>query len=359
MTRTGYAAVLLCALVAAAGETGQGQRAADDRIRRARQPIPNQYIVVLNAGEDAGEVGREAATVHGGRPMRTYGRAMNGFAMQLTPEAAGRLAEDPRVRFVEEDRLMSIAQTQTNPPGGLDRIDQRILPLDGAYAYAELATFVRVHVIDTGLRVSHEEFGGRAFLAGDYVDDDGDGDPSDVGNDDAEPATPDGADCHGHGTHVAGTIGGTTYGVAKHVRLYAHRVLNCSGSGSVSGAIAAIDAITADGYRPALVNMSLGGEPSEALDAAVRGAIAQGLTFVVAAGNSLSDASNFSPARVADAVTVGATDTNDVRAWFSNYGPSLDLFAPGVGVLSAWHTSSSSSGPASQTPLEMKWCSRS
>ena len=338
MTRTGLAAVLLCALVLASGDTTQGQRRSDDRVRRARQPIPNQYIVVLNAGEDAGEVGRDAATVHRGRSMRTYRRAMNGFAMQLTPEAAGRLAEDPRVRFVEEDSVISIAQMQTNPPGGLDRIDQRTLPLDGAYAYTELATFVRVHVIDTGVRVSHQEFGGRAFLAGDYVDDDGDGDPSDVGNDDADPATPDGADCHGHGTHVAGTIGGTTYGVAKHVGLYAHRVLNCSGSGSVSGAIAAIEAITADGYRPALVNMSLGGEPSDALDAAVSGAIAQGLTFVVAAGNSLSDASNFSPARVGDAVTVGATDTNDVRAWFSNYGPSLDLFAPGVGVVSAWHT---------------------
>jgi hypothetical protein len=339
MTRTGYAAVLLCVLVAAAGETGRSQRPANEGIRRARQPIPNQYIVVLNAGEDAGEVGRDAAAVHRGRSMRTYRRAMNGFAMQLTPDAAGRLAEDPRVRFVEEDRIISIAQVQANPPGGLDRIDQRALPLDGAYAYGELATFVRVHVIDTGLRVSHQEFAGRAFLAGDYVDDDGNGDPSDVGNDDADPATADGADCHGHGTHVAGTIGGTTYGVAKHVRLYAHRVLDCNGAGTVSGAIAAIEAITADGYRPALVNMSLGGEPSDALDAAVRGAIAQGLTFVVAAGNSLSDASNFSPARVGDAVTVGATDTSDVRAWFSNYGSSLDLFAPGVGVLSAWHTS--------------------
>lgn len=338
MKRAGFAALLVCAAVFAGESVGQGQGRGDGRMRRSRQPIPNQYIVVLNAGEDPGQVGREAAAAHRGRPLHTYRRALNGFAVQLTAEAAARLSEDPRVRFVEEDSVLTASQSQTNPPGGLDRIDQRLLPLDGIYAYGEVAAFVRVHVIDTGIRVTHQEFGGRAAIGGDYVDDDGDGDPSDVANDDADPSSADGVDCNGHGTHVAGTIGGATYGVAKSVTLRSYRILDCAGSGSVSGALAAIEAINNDAYRPAVVNMSLGGEASDALDAAVRGAIANGLTFVVAAGNSLSNASNFSPARVAEAVTVGATDVNDVRAWFSNYGPALDLFAPGVDVASAWFT---------------------
>lgn len=351
MKRTGIAALLLCVGVLAAGEVGEGQGREQGRVRRAQKPIPNQYIVVLNAGEDPGEVGRQTAAAHRGRPLHTYRRALNGFSVRLTPDAAARLAEDARVQFVEEDRVISIAQSQTNAPAALDRIDQRMLPLDGAYEYGEVATFVRVHVIDTGVRASHQEFGGRAFVAGDYVDDDGDGDPMDLANDDADPTSLDGADCNGHGTHVAGIIGGTTYGVAKSVSLRAYRVLNCEGSGSLSGALAALDSIGNDGYRPAIVNMSLGGEPSDALDTAVREAIASGLTFVVAAGNSLSDASNFSPARVSEAVTVGATDVNDIRGWFSNYGPSLDLFAPGVNILSAWFTSDSATMAVSGTSM--------
>ena len=351
MMRTAIAALLLCAGVLAAGEVGQGQGAGQGRMRRAQTPIPNQYIVVLNEGEDPGEVGRQVAATHNGRPFHTYRRALKGFALRLTAEAAARLAEDPRVRFVEEDSVISTLQSQTNAPAALDRIDQRMLPLDGAYEYGEVAAFVRVHVIDSGVRVSHQEFSGRALVAGDFVDDDGDGDASDVANDDADPSAPDGADCNGHGTHVAGIIGGATFGVAKHAALRAYRVLNCQGSGSVSGALAALEAISNDGYRPAVVNMSLGGEPSEALDTAVRGAIAGGLTFVVAAGNSLSDASNFSPARVAEAVTVGATDVNDLRGWFSNYGPSLDLFAPGVNVVSAWFTSDAATMAISGTSM--------
>lgn len=351
MRYTATSALFVCAALLVSGQTMESQGRGNPKLRRARQPIANQYIVVVNDGEDPGQVGQDAATAHGGRRLHTFRRAVRGFAMRLTPGAAERLAFDPRVRFVEEDGVVTITQVQVGAPANLDRIDQRFRPIDGSYAYDELAAFVRVHVIDTGIRASHQEFGGRAVIAGDYVDDDGDGDPLDVGNDDPDPSTPDGADCHGHGTHVAGTIGGSTYGVAKQVRLHAHRALNCAGSGSVSGVVAAIEAITADPYRPAVVNMSLGGEPSEVLDAAVRDAIASGITFVVAAGNSFANASNFSPARVAEAITVGATDVNDVRAWFSNYGPSLDLFAPGVSVVSASHTGDTATAVMSGTSM--------
>jgi subtilase family serine protease len=349
------ARLLLCAavLLVAGGEAGetQGRAAGEGQVRRARRPVPNQYIVVLNQGEDPDQVGRDAAVVHGGRPGRQFRRAFRGFTVRLAAREAARLAGDPRVAFVEEDGILSVSQVQTGAPPNLDRIDQRFLPLDGTYAYAELGSYVRVHVVDTGVRISHQEFGGRAVIAGDYVDDDGDGDPGDIGNDDGFPALPDGADCHGHGTHVAGIIGGATYGVAKNVSIYSHRVLSCNGSGTVSGALAAIEAITNDSYRPAVVNMSLGGEPSDALDAAVRTAIQAGITFVVAAGNSFSDARNFSPARVAEAITVGATDATDTRAWFSNYGPALDLFGPGVSVQSAWYTGDTATAALSGTSM--------
>jgi aqualysin 1 len=351
MKSTRFAILAICAALLFAGASGQGQGRVEGRIRHARQAIPNQYIVILDGGEDPVAVARQSAAAFGGRALHIFRRALNGFSVRLTPAAAATLAADPRVRFIEEDSVITVSQVQTSPPPNLDRIDQRQLPLDGSYAYGELGSFVRVHVIDTGIRASHQEFQGRAVIAGDFVDDDGDFDPRDVGNDDGDPANPDGADCHGHGTHVAGTIGGATYGVAKGVALYAYRVLGCDGSGSLSSALAAIDAINADSYRPSLVNMSLGGDPSDALDAAVRASIASGITYVVAAGNSFADASNFSPARVSEAVTVGATDVNDVRAFFSNYGPSLDLFAPGVSITAAGHTADDATATFSGTSM--------
>jgi subtilase family serine protease len=349
MKSTRVAVLVTGAALLLAGDAGHGQQ--QGLVRRARKPIPNQYIVVLNGGEDPGQSGRQMAAAHGGRAMFTFRRALNGFSVRMTPDAAAALALDPRVSFIEEDSQLVISQVQTGAPADLDRIDQRQLPLDGSYAYGEVGSFVRVHVIDTGIRASHQEFQGRAVVAGDFVDDDGDFDPGDVGNDDGDPANPDGADCHGHGTHVAGTVGGATYGVAKGVALYSYRVLGCDGSGSLSSALAAIDAITADSYRPAVANMSLGGDPSDALDAAVRSSIAAGITYVVAAGNSFSNASNFSPARVAEAVTVGATDVNDVRAFFSNYGSAVDLFAPGVSITSAGHTSDDATATFSGTSM--------
>ena len=318
-------------------------------VRPAQRPVANSYIVVLSTAEDAEVVEREAEVRHGGRRQHRYRGALKGFSMWLTPAAAENLSRDPRVRYVEEDGIVEVSQA--SPPWGLDRIDQRTLPLNGTYVPDALGTGVSVHVVDTGIRPSHREFGGRAFIFADYVDDDGDNDPNDVGNDDGDPSTPDGADCHGHGTHVGGTIGGLAYGVARDVTLYAHRVLNCAGVGTTSGVIAAVDAITLRAHRPAVANMSLGGSPSDALDDAVRESIAAGITYAVAAGNDNTDARLHSPARVVEAITVGATDSADVRAGFSNYGPVLDLFAPGVSVYSAWYTSDTAIASMSGTSM--------
>ena len=222
--------------------------------------------------------------------------------------------------YVEQDSELTLAATaQGLPSWGLDRINQRPLPLDGDHQVSGDGTGVNVHVIDTGIRVTHAEFGGRAFIAHDYVGDDNDGD-----------------DCHGHGTHVAGTIGGATYGVAKNATLWAHRVLDCQGRGSTSALIAAVDAITQDTtHRPAVVNISLAAPASLALDAAIRRSVSAGVTYVVAAGNGNVDSAGLSPARIAEAITVGATTADDRRASFSNYGTAVDLFAPGESIVSA------------------------
>jgi subtilisin family serine protease len=320
----------------AASSATANSRDQEQRIRRAPNAIPDSYIVVLADDEDGEVVGRDTEWVYSGRLKHIYRATVKGFSIRLPRAAAEKLAEDPRVLFIEEDSVVTIQQTATS--WSLDRIDQALLPLDGFYNVAMSGLGVAVHVLDTGIRTTHQEFGGRAYIGGDYIDDDRDGDPNDIGNDDGNPAEPDGADCHGHGTHVAGSIGGFKYGVAKNVTLYGHRVLACDGSGTVSGIIAAIDRVTANSPRPAIVNMSLGGGVSDALDTAVRRSIVEGIVHVIAAGNSNVDASNTSPARVSEAITVGATDRYDARASFSNYGPVLDLFAPGVAIDSAYYT---------------------
>jgi subtilisin family serine protease len=349
--RSGIFAVALIVVAVALLAPLAGAQSPRGEIRSARRPIPNQYIVVLEGADDPDAMALASEALSGGRLMHVYRHAIRGFAIRMTPERAAALARDPRVASVEEDGAVAADLAESPAPWGLDRIDQRALPLDGIYSYASPLRDVRVHVLDTGIRTSHLEFGGRAFIAGDYIDDDGDRDPNDVGNDDADAARPDGSDCNGHGTHVAATIAGATYGVSKHASLLSYRVLDCSGNGTVSGVLAGIDAVTADRYRPAVANMSLGGDVSETLDAAVRTSIAAGITYVVAAGNDAVDAASQSPARVAEAMTVGATSSSDARASFSNFGPLVDLFAPGVSIPSAWYSSDSAGAILSGTSM--------
>lgn len=315
-------------------------RAKNDKIRKNSNKIENRYIVVL---DDAvvGEKGRfsiapyvasELAATHRGQLKHIYQNALNGFAVEMSPEDAERLSLDFRVKFVEEDGVVTADVTQTNPPWGLDRIDQRNRPLSGTYTYNFTGAGVRAYVIDTGIRTTHTQFGGRASNVFDAFG----------GN---------GADCNGHGTHVAGTIGGSTYGVAKSSLPRGVRVLDCNGSGSNSGVIAGVDWVRNNFIAPAVANMSLGGGASSALDTAVNNLSNAGVPIAVAAGNSNANACNSSPARAANAITVGATTTTDARASFSNFGTCLDLFAPGSGILSSWFSSDTATATLSGTSM--------
>ncbi|BAL92828.1 putative subtilase-family protease [Actinoplanes missouriensis 431] len=279
--------------------------------------VPGSYIVVVKP--EAGPVppaARALAREYGGTVGANYLSTVRGFQLQATAFQAARLAADPAVAYVEQDAVMNTTATAATP-WGLDRIDQRTAKLSGTY-HSTSAADVTAYVIDTGIRISHDEFGGRARNGWDFVGDD-------------KVAE----DCNGHGTHVAGTIGGATYGVAKDVRLVALKVLGCSGSGKFSDFIAAVDWVTANAKLPAVANMSLGGPVSKTLDAAVNRSIAKGVTYVIAGGNENRNACKSSPGGTPDAITVGAVDKADKRAKFSNYGSCLDLFAPGVNIKSA------------------------
>ena len=291
-----------------------------------------RYVVRFTTGSNPDTEARRA----GGRVHRVLRHVFPGAVMDLSSAAAQRLRTHPRVAALEPDFVATALATQSSPTWGLDRIDQRTRPLSGSYSYPAAGLGVRAYIVDTGIRAGHTDLSGRvrsgwtAFSDGRGTD-----------------------DCNGHGTHVAGTVGGEQYGVAKDVALVAVRVLDCSGSGSYSGILAGLDWVMADHGAgvPAVLNMSLGGPASSTLDSAVQSVVNDGITVVVAAGNESKDACTVSPARAAAALTTGATDSSDRRASFSNYGTCLDMFAPGVSIKSAGTSSTTATVTMSGTSM--------
>ena len=312
----------------------------DVGIKHARKQIPNSYIVVFeDRVTDPAAVASELTNLHGGRAKHIYDKALKGFAVELPEAAALLVAADPRVKYVEEDGVVTADVTQSSATWGLDRIDQRNLPLNGSYTYNVNGSGVHAYIVDTGILISHSDLGGRASVGFDAVAD---------GH--------NGIDCNGHGTHVSGTVGGNTYGVAKGVSLVAVRVLDCSGSGTNSGVIAGVNWVATNAIKPAVANMSLGGGASQALDDAVTGAVNAGVVFCVAAGNgdqfgNPQDACTTSPARTPSAITVSATDTTDTKASWANFGTCVDIFAPGVNITSDWFSSTTATNTISGTSM--------
>ncbi len=302
---------------------------------RTENAIQDSYIVVLknnvlktNADNirsfsTSAAAATQFASKYSVNSEYVYEHALSGFSVKATERQAKLIAQDPAVEYVVEDGIASINATQTGAPWGLDRIDQRPRNLNTTYIYDQTGQGVNAYVLDTGIRSTHTQFGSRVDLDFSAIND-GNG-PS---------------DCNGHGTHVSGIIGGNTYGVAKNVRLHSVRVLGCNGQGTWSGVISGIDWVTAHANRPAVANMSLGGGANQAVDDAVRRSIRSGVTYVIAAGNDYSGNScSHSPARTREAITVGATQSNDSKANYSNIGTCIDTFAPGSGIISSWWTS--------------------
>ena len=311
-----------------------------EKVRKTAKKVQNNYIVVFD-DEIIGPTGEysiaqymadDMAGRYRGKLKHVYKHAINGFSIEMSEADAEAMSQDYRVKFVEEDGVITADVTQTNPPWGLDRIDQRNRPLSATYTYNWTGAGVHAYIIDTGIRTTHTQFGTRATNVFDAFG----------GN---------GADCNGHGTHVSGTVGGSTYGVAKSVLLHGVRVLNCSGSGTTSGVIAGVDWVRVNHLSPAVANMSLGGGASSALDTAVNNLSNSGVAIAVAAGNSNANACNSSPARAVNAITTGSTTTTDARSSFSNFGTCLDIFAPGSSILSAWYTSNTATATLSGTSM--------
>ena len=310
------------------------------QLLRKPKAVPGEYIVVLRedvkdvALRGPSDVAREMVAARGGQVMHTYERALKGFWVRMSEAQVRELLTDPRVAYIEENGVVSASATQTSATWGIDRIDQRNLPRDSTYNYNFDGTGVHAYIIDTGMRLTHSQYSGR------------------VGNGfDAITTGGNAADCHGHGTHVAGTVGGNTWGVAKKATLHPVRVLDCTGYGSDAQVIAGLDWVTANHVKPAVANMSLGGEASQALDDAVERMIAAGVVTAVAAGNDSGNACSYSPARTPNALTVGSTTSSDARSSFSNYGTCLDIFGPGSSITSASYSSDTASTSMSGTSM--------
>ncbi len=275
--------------------------------------VDGQYIVTLKAGVSP----KSFASGNGIATKYVYDKVLNGFTAKLTLAQVAKLRANPAIERIEQDAYVSIAATQSGATWGLDRIDQANLPLSGTYTYNTTASNVNVYIIDTGIQTSHPQFGGRASVAYDALG----------GN---------GQDCNGHGTHVAGTVGSSTYGVAKSVRLYAVRVLDCNGSGTWSQVINGMNWVANNHVKPAVANMSLGGSTNTSVDSAATNMVTRGVTVAVAAGNSNANASTFSPARASGVITVASSTSTDAKSSFSNYGSVVEIYAPGSSITSTW-----------------------
>jgi len=340
--------IAAAALVVSVANPAQASSPPLGLIRGAGAPgaVAGDYIVVLKDNAKVRDQGvpalaRSLAGKHDGTVSRVFGNAVHGFSVKMNEKQARRLAARSDVAFVEQNRTFHIsgeagtALAQPNPPSwGLDRVDQHKLPLDKSYDPASTGKGVNAYIIDTGVRFTHKTFGGRATSGYDFVDNDNDA-----------------ADCQGHGSHVAGTVAGTEYGLAKEAAIVSVRVLDCQGSGSTEGVIAGVDWVTKNAKKPAVANMSLGGGVSQALDDAVAKSIASGVTYALAAGNENADACNSSPARTPTALTTGATTDTDARSEFSNFGKCVDIFAPGSDIVSAGIDSDTATATHSGTSM--------